>query len=493
MRLRVSLSILTVAVVWAAAGCSTPWGPGYTIEKQRIEVTYTKEKPDRVSVRAWYQLRNTGKVPLATISVEIPYLPQFTENVRADWNSTTLQSLAVPDDEHQMQFTLGSSWKPTERGEFVVTYGLRVVYPEHPLVAGGGAPFFLPSKDWYPVLVPPSGTFSEPNPPPNKWDLVISVPQGYHVYASGRVGGADRSSKRNAAAAPTLRFEQRPLIDFNPFVAAGSYVEQQVKTSNGTVTLWSAMPVPDKRVREISERVSTDAKYLSTEFGLRELRNMPVWIIECPLLDPPKPSIIFEKGCQPEPRAAIVAEVFFGSRATEVMDMSVDYSLAKTWFQLSISASQGDPPWPLEAAWAYAGDAAIASHDENYRERLVRGLLPTRKNSYANRSEAPLLSVKRQDQELTKEEAFVHSRLFFFALEDRCGEKNVHRALARILRIQRGSTWNISDLRSAMEAECGGADLADFFREWLNKPGIPEEFRTRYSGAAPAKPPGPSH
>jgi aminopeptidase N len=75
-------------------------------------------------------------------------------------------------------------------------------------------------------------------------------------------------------------------------------------------------------------------------------------------------------------------------------------------------------------------------------------------------------------------------------MEDRCGAPTVHRALARIVRILRGKTWSVSDLRSAMEAECG-ADLADFFRQWLIRPGIPDDFRARYIGApAAVKPTG---
>jgi hypothetical protein len=487
----VFVSIFTFTAAWAAAGCSTPWGSGYTIEKQRIEVTYTKEKPDRVSVRAWYQLKNTGKVPLASISIELPIHPTFTDNLRAEWSATALQSAAVPDNEHQMQFTFGSSWKPVERGEFVVSYELKVVDTTHPLVVGGAPPFFLPSKDWYPVLTPPSGTFSEPNPPPAKWDLVVSVPQGYHVYASGRPARLDRAAGKNATSGASSRFEQRTLIDFNPFVAAGPYVEQRVKTSDGTVMLWSSHPVPDKRAHEVSERVSSDAKYLTMEFGLRETRDMPVWIIECPPLDPSEPLIQLNKGCNSEPRAVIVPAWDFGSNAAGSEFRVEDFKLAESWFGMSISDAMDAPPWLTRGARAYASFAVIASHDPTYRKWAIStglGILESSKLTM----EKPLLGVKREDSEFLVGAAYLRSELFLIALEDRCGEKNVHNALERILRIQRGSTWNVSDLRSAMEAECGGADLADFFREWLNKPGIPEEFRKRYSGPAPAKAPGPS-
>ncbi len=449
-------------------------------------MTYTKEKPDRVSVRAWYQLKNTGKVPLAVMSIELPIHPTFTDNLRVEWNGNGLASPAVPSSDHQLQFTLGSSWKPTERGEFVVTYELKVVDPMSPVVAGGGAPFFLPSRDWYPVLAPPTGTFSEPNPSPNKWDLVVTVPQGYHIYASGRAAGTDRSSEKRPSGGISLRFEQRPLIDFNSFVAAGPYVEQQVKTSNGTVVLWTSKPVADKRAHEISNQVSIDAKYLVTEFGLPNTGGLPVYIIEC------SPGVAFiptdhlQRGCTTEPRSAVMPFGFFSSDSSEPVDLPVDYQLAQSWFYMSIRAAHDEPPWPVNAVSAYAADGAIASRNATSRANRIRLFLNVL-NSAKQDMEKPILAVKHEEPDIAQAAAFMRSELFFFALEDRCGEKNVHRALARILRILRGKTWGVSDLRSAMEAECGGAGLADFFREWLNKPGIPEEFRARYSGPAPAK------
>jgi aminopeptidase N len=43
----------------------------------------------------------------------------------------------------------------------------------------------------------------------------------------------------------------------------------------------------------------------------------------------------------------------------------------------------------------------------------------------------------------------------------------------------RGSTYGWVDLRVAVEAETG-RDMGEFFRRWLNEPGIPENFRKRY-------------
>jgi hypothetical protein len=44
----------------------------------------------------------------------------------------------------------------------------------------------------------------------------------------------------------------------------------------------------------------------------------------------------------------------------------------------------------------------------------------------------------------------------------------------------RGSTYGWSEMRSALEAE-SGQDLSELFRRWLTEPGIPGDFRRRYT------------
>jgi aminopeptidase N len=54
------------------------------------------------------------------------------------------------------------------------------------------------------------------------------------------------------------------------------------------------------------------------------------------------------------------------------------------------------------------------------------------------------------------------------------------RALRHLLKAYPGGNWRADDLRSALEQECG-KNLAPLFRRWLVDPGIPEDFRGRYS------------
>src|ERR1022692_4789135 len=55
-----------------AGVCAAALGPGYTIEKQVVEVSYTQQAPDRVSVRASYQAKNIGTKPLRALDIQPP-------------------------------------------------------------------------------------------------------------------------------------------------------------------------------------------------------------------------------------------------------------------------------------------------------------------------------------------------------------------------------------------------------------------------------------
>ena len=75
--------------------------------------------------------------------------------------------------------------------------------------------------------------------------------------------------------------------------------------------------------------------------------------------------------------------------------------------------------------------------------------------------------------------------LFFVALEDLCGHDNLRAALRDIIHDRAGSDTGYEELRAATES-ASGKDLAEMFRTWLVQPGIPGDFRARYSIASEA-------
>jgi hypothetical protein len=492
------------AAGWIAAGCSGSVAPGYTIEKQRIEVTYSKAAPDRVSVRAWYRMRNTGSQALEEIHFRLPYKDK-TENIRVEWGSKSLATQSVAGTEVEFSTRFGAPWNQKDRKELTLIYDLKIVNPTISLGEGRGPVFFLPSGGWYPYLLAPAATLSQGGAPPSKWDLVVSIPQGYVAHASGTQRGQDRSGARDKTGS-SYRFEQKPATDFEPFVVAGPYSLQQVRWESETVFVWLAKASVEPSVREFGEWFGEEAAYFTAEFGLKDATKGQIWMIGCPRGLPTgndQPGEFQATNSSKRRNSSLdcftVPQSFIGPMLIDspvVPDLFVapshidpppmhltwpsdDVQLAATWFPFAVHDAPDGPWFPMSGTPDYMALSFTISKNPSKRGDYVHQLIG-RVDSDPEGTKENLESAKKI------ETARIRSELFYLALEDRCGEANVHRALARIVRDLRGQTWGVSDLRSAMEAECGG-DLADFFREWLLRPGIPDSFRARYMSAPGAK------
>jgi len=70
--------------------------------------------------------------------------------------------------------------------------------------------------------------------------------------------------------------------------------------------------------------------------------------------------------------------------------------------------------------------------------------------------------------------------LFLVELEDLCGHDNLRAAFREMVRSRAGNETGYEELRAAVES-ASKRDLAEIFRSWLIRPGIPDEFRGRYA------------
>jgi hypothetical protein len=425
-----------------------------------------------------------------------------------EWGGETLVSQSVAGSGVELSVHFNAPWNLKDRKELVLSFDLRTVNPEISFGEGRGPFFFLPSGGWYPYLLPPTVPLSHGGVAPDKWELVVDVPQGYKVHASGTQHGQDHSEARDRTGS-SYRFEQKLQTDFEPFVVAGPYVEQQARLGSETVFIWSASPVSQTRIQEISERFGEEAEYFTREYGLRGAGKGQVWLIGCPPGAPilnDEPGRFLSEGsnrlwsssvnCPTVPQAVIgqlsidsteepdlfVAPSRVDPSGTQFTWPSKDVQLAATWFPFTVHDAPDGPWFPMSGTPDYMAISFTISKNASKRVDYVRQLIG-RVDSDPQGAKESLESTKKI------ETARIRSELFYLALEDRCGAANVHHALARIVRDLRGQSWGVNDLRSAMEAACGG-DLADFFREWLFRPGIPDGFRARYAGAPAAKPAG---
>ena len=462
-------------------GCAAAFGPGYTVQKQRVEVTYTQQAADKVSVRASYDVKNTGTKPLSVLELEPPYSEIIQpHDLHVEWRGKTIEFSApvTENDENEIRIPLPEKWKIGESGNFSVSYDVNIAPQEFGIGSNHESAFFLPSSGWLPVLLPAHGAFATGGKPPAKWDLVVSVPDRYRVRASGQNRGKDKHG-----TPPGVIFQQRPGTNYAPYVAAGPYIEQQVHSSGGTVVFWTAQPLTSKRSAELGKLISADSDFFDSEFGAGDAKKSPIWLIECSpgntaLQDRPWVSV---KGCLTQPNSAVVPPEYFGAAAPDEYMKSIDLQLAATWLYFSARPTRYGALFPVAAIPDYAAVTLGVSRFPKSRTPAIQELM--RRVDAIPDGGKPLIRVDAKDSPDLKDRARAESVLFLFALEDRCGAQNVRKGIARASRLLRGDTWGLPDLRSAVEAECGGPGLESLFREWMHGPGIPAEFRARYSAA----------
>jgi hypothetical protein len=480
---RILLPAVAILAAWTSYGCAAAFGPGYTIEKQRVEVSYTREAENRVSVRASYELKNTGTKPLEVIDFRPPDPLTFeAKDLHMEWRGKSFAVTAPRrgSSDTEVHVPLNGSWAVGESGEFVLSYELAVTSDLESANPNSGAAFFLPTNGWLPSLLPPEHrAFATGGAPPKKWDLVVSVPDGYHVHASGEARSADKHGARG------MHFEQQPQTNLNPYVVAGPYAEQQLHTHAGTVIIWTGNPVSADRANKFANRVASDAAFYAAEFGSADPKSRTINLIECPSgagasITPdklwfPGPNCLFL------PHTVVVPPGFLNAEMSDDKMTSVDLQLAVGWFYFSAMPKDSDTLFPIAALSDYARITLATSRNPGARDAVVRDYL--RRVPVGDNRDTPLIRVAAYSAPEIQDRARAESVLFFLALDDRCGAKNVHKGIARMSRLLRGQTWGLPDLRAAVEAECGGPILESFFREWMYGPEVPAEFRARYAAS----------
>ena len=447
-----------------------------------MEVSFHPSAPDRVAVKADFRLKNAGLPAIENLEVRLPDPATFDlENVKAQWIGHGSTDTPIADEKDRYRFAFGAAFKSKASGEFELSYGLKlpaIILPNNQ------AAFFLPSFGWYPLLLAAEGPLGSGGAWPKKWELDITVPESYSVHASGRSAGRRR---RNGEV--EWRFVQVSNT-YLPFAVAGNYSTREFRVGRSTVELWSIAPVNDDRARGLANRLASDDQYFAAQFGASPKAASQLWIIECPdavmaRADGPWLAV---RGCMTVPDAAVVPAGFLsgaGNESDTAMLHSVDMQLAASRFYFVARIDRNGPLYPLAAANDYAVFALEASRNAGSRDPAVRELVSRLAEVPAADQEKALGSVRREDPIQVRDAAHLRSELFYIALEDRCSSQSLHRALARIFRVMQGGAWSLNELRSAVEAECN-SDLAQFFHDWLDHPGIPDAFRQKYSQPAAA-------
>jgi hypothetical protein len=466
----VAAAAVIAAAALAAVGCAVPLGPGYKIERQRLEAAIVRSPQPRVDVRASWRVKNTGDRPLTSLDVEIPDAQTHgLSRLRLESGGTEVAP-ARGARGHAVRIPLEQPLEMKARREIAVSYSL---------AGGSGAVaedegFVLPPGDWAPGLLPPEGqgSFARGSDPPKKWEFAIHVPAGFRVLASGRERG-----NRKDADGVEFRYQERRGGGL-PFAAGGAYQEQRIASQGGAVIFWTRQAMPQGLAERAAVAAEWSTAFYNQEFGIREGNAWTVRVIEC----------VSREACWAVPGAVLPGRELLTPdfRPSGVREMN--RQLARTWLDFRVHPDWQEEPYPMGALADYAADLAAARFEgEGARQRIVHELLKRFAGMEKPAREPLLLNIRLSDPEAVRRAAELKSEMFFFALEDAAGIENLQRGLQHLLGTYTGGEWRASDLRSAVELECG-KDLAALFRGWLTETAIPSDFRERYGSA-----PEPAH
>ena len=384
--------------------------------------------------------------------------------------------------------------------------------PETPAQGVVGAPataFYIADEKALPLWQPPSGFFTQGGPNPEDETLTVFAPADFRVLAPGK------PLKRGLAGKLARQsFHIKPDQDFLPYVVAGHYQEQVIRAPQGAVSFWTFQSFDTQQARTAAARLSSSMRALEKFFGPVSRGKTVVHIVEAPgdlpaefgevndrdsgglHASPEAFSVKVESGlhsgglqADPAPGgtsfpngALLDSRAFSQGIANEAVLQLAEYELARTWFgwrvrprpEAQILMGRGVGLFGLVVAAEARGQdqrgLAIASLLERYDQ--ARHIAPDR----------PLLEPPGGYSPAERISTGYRGALFLVALEDLCGHANMGVAFRKIVRDRANDDVGYEELRAALEY-ASGRDLAEMFRVWLIRPGIPDDFRARYSKA----------
>ena len=488
--LRLSTGAALVVSLLLLSSCAVPLGPGYTIEKQTLDVHFVAQPQPHLEIRAWYRMMNTGNEPLSSIEVFLPAQKSYMlESLRAELDGHEISAHTTDDSgSDKVPVVFQPPWFQKQRHELTVSYVMyQVRVGEGSAVFVTEDAFSLPSGKWYPEPRPPKGTFSQGTSPPKKWDLIIQIPDEFLVHASG---SERKKERRNGETAH--RFEEH-AGDYFPFVISGRYQQKEIRAENQVIYFWTHTPFSADEARQEGEAIAKTISFYDSAFGPRTKQKQPVWIVVCSIPDPAIRNLklddllFVDKNVASDlPGVANACPGYFVDSVTgkplRVSELA-KANLVSAWFGYGL-----DPDWekrdlPLDALPQYAH---YADQSQSTRANSIGENLKYYDSEMANGKGNSLEGSK--DKKAPAEPYLARYRKgvsFFFALEDQYGRDHLHHAIARMIHARLGRGYDLDDLRSALEAETGQS-VAEFFHHWLDKPGIPEDFRLRYAQPNPS-------
>ncbi len=208
--------LLSAFSIWAAS-CAVPLGPGYTIEKQEGRVQFVTAPEPRIRIETDYQLKNTGNRELHELEIRLPGRRFSSTEVHASWGAAALALEKSPAHPRNTVMTLQEPWRVSARHTLHLSTEFLPPKEGETSLSFSKDAFFLPAAGWSAELLPPGALFATGGVPPKKWNLFVTVPEGFQIHTSG----VQTKSTRKGGEFTVLAVQGRK--DPYPFVVAGRY------------------------------------------------------------------------------------------------------------------------------------------------------------------------------------------------------------------------------------------------------------------------------
>jgi hypothetical protein len=458
-------------------GCVRPLGPGFRFLDRKTEIRAVAGAPDRLHVRVVDSFANIGDRPLRSIEVRLPEGPDFgSQNLRVSINGRTVSPQQTSDvDSRTVRAPFDPVWEQPQPREIVTEWDLAPGLASSSAAASAVA-FYIADATALPLWQAPSGPFASGGPNPREESLTVFAPPDFRVLAPGK---PLKGGTQGGVVAHSFRIQ--PLLDFPPYVIAGRYQEQRIVTPQGVVIFWTFQLLDTGTAQTAALRLASSMRAFTDYFGPASKGESVVRIVEAPGDLPAEFGEPGDPGGASFPGGVLLdRRAFAQGIANEAALELAEYKLAQTWFGWGARPRTEAQTLMGRGLGLFSWAVAAETRDPNARRRMAAFLLERYNQAQPAAADTRLIEPPSGYSHAERITAGYKAALFFIALEDLCGRDNLRAALTHIVKARGGDDTNEEDLRAAVEA-ASQRDLAGMFRIWLNHPGIPDEFRARYS------------
>jgi hypothetical protein len=460
--------------------CVQPLGPGFRFSGREAEIRVPPASADELHIRVVDRFYNVGDRPLRSLEVRLPEGPNSeTQTVRMTAGGKEISPEHNSDmDRRRMRAAIDPEWKQLQPREIVTEWDLKPEPSARGAVATTAAAFYIVDMTALPLWQAPSGVFTKGGPDPADEILTVYAPADFRILAPGM---PVRNKNAPAGSQAARSFHINPLEDFPHFVVAGRYNEQIVNTRQGAVSFWTFRPLDAQQAKTAAARLASSARAFTDFFGPASKGNTVIHLVEAAGELPAEFGDGHDPGGASFPNGVLLdSHALAQGLSDEAVLELAEYKLAQTWFGWRVR--------PLPEAQILMGRGiglfgvliAAEARGQDQRGRMIGSLLQRYDEARRIAADRRLILLPPEYTNAERNSTGYKAALFLVALEDLCGHDNLRAAFKTIIKARANDTVGYKELRSAAEFT-SQRDLAEMFRLWLFQPGIPEDFRARYT------------